>query len=71
MVLLSTSPGKGGGRNVLNAAGDSMPHFGGKVKACLSIPSFHENFDLDSGQLTNEELDGELKKALTHLVMPS
>jgi len=68
MVLLATSPGKRGGATVLAAAVASVPHFGGEVKASLSIPSFHENFDLVAGKLTNPELDTALQRVVGKLL---
>ncbi|MBI3480420.1 MAG: NAD(P)H-dependent oxidoreductase [Nitrosomonadales bacterium] len=67
MVLLSTSPGSRGGASVLAAATNSMPFFGGDVKASLSIPSFHENFDIKRGVLSNEELNAKLVEAVRQL----
>ncbi len=67
MVLLATSPGKRGASNVLAIAKDAAPHFGGEVKADFSLPSFFENFDLDTGKVTNEDLDNQLRTALMSL----
>ena len=67
MVLLSTSPGPGGAGSVLAAAVKSMQFFDGHVKASLSVPSFGDNFDLDSGKLVNQELDSKLRQALSEL----
>lgn len=66
-VYLATSPGPGGAQSVLAAATGSAPYFGADVKASLSIPSFYENFDLDSGALRSIELVEELKKAVETL----
>lgn len=63
-VLLSTSPGPGGGRNSMAAAQGSAPHIGMDLKASLSVPSFYDNFDMATGQLTNEEIKAELETAL-------
>lgn len=68
MVMLSTSPGGRGGKTVLAAAVESAPRFGGEVKASLAIPSFNSNFDVDSGELTNEELKTQLVNAVTTLL---
>jgi len=68
MVLLSTSPGASGGASVLAAAKESAPYFSGKVKASLSVPSFYENFDLESNKLKNDELQKQLKKAVKSLL---
>ena len=68
MVLLSTSPGAGGGASVLAAAKNSAPFFAGDVKASLSIPSFYENFDLESKKLKNGELHEQLERAVKSLL---
>ena len=67
MVLLSTSPGPRGGASVLAAATGSAPFFGGNVKASLAIPSFHDNFDVERGELRNEELNTRLIEAVSQL----
>ena len=67
MVLLATSPGARGGASVLAAATTSIPFFAGQVKASLSIPSFHENFDVDNGVLKNELLKVKLADAMSQL----
>ena len=66
-VLLSTSIGAGGGRNVLDTAVRSGQFFGYDVKASLAIPSFHDNFDPATTRLTNAELDDQLREALSTL----
>ena len=40
MVLLSTSPGPGGAARALGIAESAAPHFGGDVKATMSVPKF-------------------------------
>jgi NAD(P)H-dependent FMN reductase len=67
MLLLSTSPGPGGAASVLAAAKASAPYFAGDVKSTLSIPSFYENFDLETQLLKNSELQQQLKEALNSL----
>ncbi|ELX09462.1 NADPH-dependent FMN reductase [Janthinobacterium sp. HH01] len=67
LVLLSTSPGARGGASVLAAATGSAPFFGGQLKASLSIPSFHDNYDLERGVLKHEELNSQLVKAVAAL----
>ncbi len=68
MVLLATSPGPGGAANVLAAAKGSAPHFQGDVKATLSIPKFHENFDVASASITNSDIQAELVAAVQSLL---
>lgn len=66
-VYLATSPGLGGAQSVLAAAKGSAPFFGGNVKASVSVPSFYDNFDLASGQVTNEAIATEIQQAVATL----
>ncbi len=68
MLLLATSPGPGGASTVLSAATGSAPYFAGDVKASLSIPSFFDNFNSESGSLSNPELQQKLSTALANLL---
>lgn len=67
MVLLATSPGPRGAASVLSTAVQSAPYFDGIVKASLSIPSFNDNFDIEKQELKHEELNEQLKDAISHL----
>jgi len=67
LVLLSTSPGRGGASNVLEMAHKSAKHFAGDVKATLSIPSFYDNFDLETGRITNREIQEKLTNVVQYL----
>ncbi|MDG1286479.1 MAG: NAD(P)H-dependent oxidoreductase [Rickettsiales bacterium] len=64
LILLSTSPGPGGARSVLASATDSAKYFAGDVKASLSIPSFYDNFDVETGVLKSGELKDQLMRAV-------
>jgi NAD(P)H-dependent FMN reductase len=64
MVLLATSPGGRGGKSVLELALSQIPRFGGQVKASLSVPMFAENFDSDSGAISNDEIGAQLQAAV-------
>lgn len=64
MLLLSTSPGPGGAASVLATAVHSAPYFAADVKASLSIPSFFNNFDLNTGTINNSELNQKLNDAI-------
>lgn len=66
-VLLSTSPGLGGAGNVLSAAKGSAPHFAMDVRAYFSLPRFYDNFDVENGQVTNQEVQSELESTLAAL----
>ncbi len=70
-LYLSTSPGPGGAASVLAAAVESAPHFAADLKASLSLPSFHDNFDIGTGQLTNAEILQELRQAVQSLSQSS
>ena len=67
MVLLATSPGGRGGKSVLELALSQIPRFGGQVKASVSVPSFAENFDADSGAISNDEIGAQLQAAVNCL----
>ena len=67
IVMLSTSPGAGGGKSVLSAAVESAHFFAGNVKASLSIPEFFKNFDQDNGVIANGDLIAKLEEALSLL----
>jgi len=67
MVLLSTSPGQGGGKNVLALALNAIPRFNGNVLASLSVPSFHDNFDTETLSLSNEDYNNQLIETLKAL----
>lgn len=67
MVLLSTSPGPGGAKSVLQAAVGSAPYFGAEVKASFSVPSFYENFNVEDGKLSNKDLDALFREAVRTL----
>jgi len=56
MVILATSPGKGGAKNVLTQAVTSAPYFGGVVKGSLSIANFYSVYDAEKNTLNNEAL---------------
>ncbi|USD40363.1 NAD(P)H-dependent oxidoreductase [Vibrio sp. SCSIO 43135] len=66
-VYLATSPGPGGAQNVLAAAVGSAPYFGGNVKASVSVPSFYDNFNFETGAVSNDEIAAELKQAVAKL----
>jgi len=68
LVLLSASPGPGGGANVLAAAKTSAPFFSGEVKSSLSIPNFYENFNLEEKILKNKGMKAQLQSAVSKLI---
>lgn len=68
MVLLATSPGPGGARNVLATAKNSAPFFGGEVKADLSIPSFNKVFDYGTNKFIDLTIEDKLKATVAELI---
>ena len=68
MVLLATSPGPGGGQNVLRTAVETLPHFGADVRGSFSLGKFHDNFDVESGRLKSPEHRSELTEILISLL---
>ncbi|MEZ9230964.1 NADPH-dependent FMN reductase [Vibrio amylolyticus] len=66
-VYLAASPGPGGAQTVLGAAVGSAPYFGGNVKASVSVPSFYDNFDFETGSITDEGLADKIKQAVASL----
>jgi chromate reductase len=67
MVMLATSPGPSGGSNVLAAATTSAPFFKGDLKGSLSVPSFYDNFDVESGQIKNDQIQAQLETLVSSL----
>ncbi|MDX2427179.1 MAG: NAD(P)H-dependent oxidoreductase [Xanthomonadales bacterium] len=67
LILLATSPGGRGASGVLAAAVKSAPHYGGDLKASLSIPSFYGNFDTKAGKVSNPEIQSMLETTLACL----
>lgn len=54
LCILSTSPGKRGGMNNLEHLTSIMLWWGADIKNTLSVPSFYEHFDKESGRLDDE-----------------
>ncbi|MDG3085807.1 NAD(P)H-dependent oxidoreductase [Vibrio hannami] len=67
MLLLATSPGPGGAASVLAQAKQSSPYFAADVKGAVSVPSFYDNFDIESGSFRNSELEQQLKGLVASL----
>ncbi|RDI52462.1 NADPH-dependent FMN reductase [Flavobacterium glaciei] len=64
MLLMATSPGARGGASVLEIAKKAFPFYGGNIKAAFSLPSFDANFDVEKGNISNPELDSQLKEII-------
>lgn len=62
MLLLATSPGKRGGKSVLNHAVNDYPYRGAKVINQFSLPSFNENFK--NGKIIDDQLNNKLNNLI-------
>ena len=71
MVLLATSPGPGGGKNVLKSAVETLPRFGADIRGSFSLSKFHSHFDVEAGILTDPVQAAELVDTLDKLVAGS
>ena len=60
VLLLSTSPGGRGGKNVMNAALNQYPHMGADIRGDFSLPFFSKNFEEGKG-ISDPEMDAELR----------
>lgn len=67
VIMLATSPGPSGAGTVLAAAQGSAPYFAADVKGAVSVPNFYDNFDIESGQLTNKDLVNKVLSAISLL----
>lgn len=67
MVLLSTSPGKGGGGRSRAIGVTAAPFYGGEVLAEFGVPQFYAHFDTETGELNDPELIAGVNEALEPL----
>ena len=66
-VMMATSPGPGGAKNVLNMAVNAAKFHDGNVVASFSLPNFHDNFDQERNTILNQDLNRELENAIRQL----
>lgn len=66
-ILLSTSPGERGGATVMDIALNALPRFAAEIKGSMSLPSFYENFDADSGRVIHTDYDRQLHETMNKL----
>lgn len=67
-LFLSTSPGAGGAASVLKSAVTSAGFFGAELVGSVSVPSFHQNYDLEARQISNPEIRDSLQNLSDSLV---
>ena len=68
-LLMATSPGARGGKSVLEIAQANLPRYGLLVESVFSLPSFNDNFDVENGKISNEELDSELREIVKNFTV--
>jgi len=68
MVLMATSPGKGGAANVLRTATDSAKYFGMDVRASVSVAEFYNHYDAEKNEITDDEINSQIENALTTIL---
>lgn len=67
IIMLAASPGPGGAQSVLAAAEGSAPFFAADVKGALSLPNFFDNFDTETGEVTDEAFNQQLNEIISTL----
>ncbi len=67
MVIMSASPGQGGGASVLKIAEDSAGYYGAEVRGSMSVGSFTKTFNTETGELADVELATTLRSQLAKL----
>ena len=69
VFLMATSPGGRGGKGVLDIAQSNLPRYGANIKEVFSLPLFNENFDVESGKISNAEFDAQLKEIVNNFAV--
>ncbi|RYM33312.1 NADPH-dependent oxidoreductase [Brumimicrobium glaciale] len=67
MLLMGTSTGGYGAKNVLGAAEMRFPKFGAQIVSVYSFPSFEDNFSKEKG-ITDEDLKKTHEKCVQQLI---
>ncbi|PWH81905.1 NADPH-dependent FMN reductase [Brumimicrobium oceani] len=67
LLLMGTSPGAFGAKNVLGAAELRFPKFGANIVSIYSLPSFGDNFSSEKG-IVNKELLNTHKVCVSNLI---
>lgn len=67
LVLLSTSPGPGGGRHNLENLVKFTPRYGAEVVGSFFLPRFHQAFDLAGGRVRDPEQQAALDALMNAL----
>lgn len=65
ILILATSPGKGGGAKVLRTLESILPYTGGQVVGTFGLPAFNDNFQ--NGRIVSDEYDRKLRNLINLL----
>ena len=65
VVLLSTSPGKGGASSALQIAEKTLPYFGAEIVSTMSLGNFYDQ--VKNGLIVHQETQNNLQNALSKL----
>ena len=68
VVFMAAAPGPGGAQSVLSIAKTSAPFFNANVVGDVSLPSFYDNFDAETGTVKHAEVNEKLKAVLKDLI---
>ncbi|MBQ4836674.1 NADPH-dependent FMN reductase [Pseudoalteromonas luteoviolacea] len=60
VLMLATSPGAGGAKKVLSSAQSSASSFSANLIGAISLPSFYDNFDLETNTVTSDSFNTQL-----------
>ena len=64
VLVISVTPGPGGGQRIARTMNDLLPLFGNEIVATVTSPAIHEKMAADSDTVTDDELAGQLRAAL-------
>ena len=64
VAMFAATPGPRGGAGVLGSATMAAPFFGADLVGSLGIPTFHESFDSETGEIRDPEARNKLEKIL-------
>ena len=67
-MIMAASPGGRGGAGVLESVETKAPFFGMDIRAKVSVPKFQDNFDFDSNEITNPDIQQNIKQAVSALL---
>lgn len=67
VLLMATSPGRGGAKYSLAAMNSLLPRFGAEIVESFSLPSFSSNFDTEKG-IVDAELAKTHQQAVTNFL---